>query len=217
MTQDGIITVLKNYDLIPYGGEDAIGKELASMMYLPFINVDILKENIESLKGIISGLKIEGKLDFPFLTLTKEEVQAFIERIPIKLNSLRELKENPYDIEEKIQFCEKYGIPYISHEGKIYGELLHDKSYIRGYYMLKDNDTDLSLEEIEKFIKVSSIIQNRSRRTKITPYIEETIIDLMRNYPLDSAEEIANEIMPPQEDYEIDDEEIDSHRSSGRR
>lgn len=240
-----IIDLLKENGLLSSENKE-IEKNLLSMMYAPYIDKEIFTSNLEKLKKFMVNLKFRGILDFPFLTLKETEAENFLSKLDsydgnIKIGTLRDFKENPDGIIERIEFCRKYSIPYQDENGVVFNEVTNsfDSSlYLRGYYLSKQTKNNLSLEELDKFNMVcahmqriaykiinndENNIEDTHQKLLITRKYENSIKEAIRNNPDASIEEISNIVISMNPDLEVlsslrekNYEENNSFRRNGR-
>lgn len=174
------------------------------LVYRKSIYVENIISNIKKLSKYFSGLKLKNVLDIPFLTLSNEEADKFSLKFEelgenIKLRTLRDFKENPEDIIKRVRFCQQYEIPYCTDDGVLFQEIASEMDsslYLRGYYLKQFQNNGLNDNEIEKFIKVCSMLQqlsfkNIKQKLFINREIENEIKTYIKNNPSLSEDDIV--------------------------
>lgn len=190
-----------------------------------------------SLLGYSFNNTLTGRFDLPFLTLSEQRVKKYVEGFnstdnDLKLKYLGNFKVDPDGLFERLNYCIDYNIPYKDENSVLFSEInfeLESSLYLRGMYLKRELNKDLTEEEIEKFSKVCAYLQKIAYekmhvKLLIVSQLEDAILNKIKSDPNLTVSEIASSlldelsILKDMSDYPIYNAEYESdYRGNGRR
>ena len=208
LSVNGIITILKKYDLI-----DENYKNIVSDLFSYISKKAIYRERVEqiasSLPKYSSVPKITGYYDLHCLTLTPEELKAYLDGFneygdAIKLRQLGCFRAEPNGIFKRIKHCVQNGIPYVDTENVLFNEInfpSESNLYLDGFYLKDKPGNKLTDQEIDLYNKVCGLLQtlvfknspqNQPYKLPIYGTVKDNIINAIKDNPTLSAEDIKD-------------------------